>query len=169
MRRKLAVWLTLAVSAVVSTGCGSEVDLGQALTPTDVFTGWYDAGVRDGRNRLVPSISFRLMNRGDVPIDHVQLTVSFWRDGDDGEWESLEVLGIGGEAVPPGASTAPILVHAQVAYTLEQPRAELFANSLFRDTTAKVFAKRGGRIAPIGEFRLERRILPHVAEAAARP
>ena len=70
--------------------------------------------------------------------------------------------------VPPGASTEPILVRAGVGYTLEQPRAELFTHSAYKDAVVKLFAKRGGQIVALGEHKIERRILPHVA-ASARP
>jgi hypothetical protein len=49
-------------------------------------------------------------------------------------------------------------------YTIAQPRNELFTHSDFKDFTAKVFAKREGKIVPLGEFTLEHRILPHVDE-----
>ena len=39
-----------------SISCGPRVDLKQALQVTDVSTGWFDAGIVDGKNKLVPSI-----------------------------------------------------------------------------------------------------------------
>ena len=58
------VMLTVCSSAA----CTQEVDLKQALQVTDVTTGWFDAGIVDGKNKLVPSITFRLRNsiRQDV-------------------------------------------------------------------------------------------------------
>ena len=46
------------------TGCGGpRVDLGTALEVEDITTGWLDVGVDDyGRNKLVPTLSFRLSN-----------------------------------------------------------------------------------------------------------
>jgi len=145
-----------------AAGCGPQLDLSK-LEPTEILSGYYDDGVKDGLNRLLPSISFRLKNNDALPASQVQLTVSFWRDGDDGEKDSLEIAGIGGEEVPQGGMIPPILVRAKVGYTLEQPRDELFTHSLFRDFTARIFAKRGGKIVPIGQFRIDRRVLPHVA------
>jgi hypothetical protein len=159
--------IVLALLLVGAASCGPQLDLAK-LEPTEIFTGYYDDGVKDGLNRLLPSITFRLKNNDAVPASQVQLTVSFWRDGDDGEKDSLEVEGIGNEAVAQGASSPAILVRAKVGYTLEQPRDELFSHSQFKDFTAKLFAKRGGKIVPIGQFRIDRRILPHVG-AAPRP
>jgi hypothetical protein len=156
-----------AALCLLALSCGPRIDLATALSVTDTFSGWYDYGVVDGLNKLVPSITFRLRNVGAVSVNEVQLTVSFWKDGDDGEWDSKEVTGIGAEPVEPGASSDPVLVRSEAGYTLEQARSELFTHSQFRDVTAKVFAKRDGKIVPLGEFKLERRILPHTLPSAA--
>jgi len=162
MRRAHSIALVMLLLAGAA-GCG-QLDLSK-LEPTDIFSGYYDDGVKDGLNRLLPSISFRLKNNGAVPASEVQLTVSFWRDGDDGELDSLEIAGIGAQEVPQGGTTAPILVRAKVGYTLD-PRDELFTHSGFRDFTARIFAKRGGKIVPIGQFRIGRSVLAHVAASA---
>jgi hypothetical protein len=157
MSRRFLQVLT-GVALVASTSCGPRIDL-SSLEVTETFTGWYDNGVKDGKNHLVPSLSFRLKNTGTVPATHVQLTISFWMDGDDGEYDGREVVGITGTPVPPGASTEPILVRAAHGYTLEQPRAELFTHSGFRDVTARILAKRDGRIVRIGEVKIDRRLI----------
>jgi hypothetical protein len=80
------------------------------------------------------------------------------------------VLGIGSEPMPPGAKSAsPIMVRAGVGYTLEGPRSELFAHSLFRDFTVKVLAKRGGKIVRIADVKIDRRLIPRLTEIAGRP
>lgn len=165
MRQHLLVATMLGLLAAVSAGCGASVDLSK-LAVTETFTGWYDNGVKDGRNHLVPSVSFRLQNTGTSPASEVQLTVSFWRDGDDGEWDGKEVRGLGSDALAPGASSSPILVRAEHGYTLEQPRAELFTHSSFKDVTARILAKRDGRIVRIGEVRIDRRIIPRLSANA---
>ena len=162
---RLGYAIVLAVLLAGAAGCGPQLDLAK-LEATDVFTGYYDNGIKSGLNHLVPSISFRLKNNDTAPASEVQLTVSFWRDGDDGELDSLEVAGIGSEPVVQGSATPAILVRAKTGYTLEQPRDELFSHSQFKDFTAKIFAKRGGKIVPIGQFRIDRRILPHVSASA---
>lgn len=161
----LSVLTTLLVSAV---GCTPNIDLSKALAVTDVFSGWYDFGVVDGKNKLVPSISFRLQNVGDVPVRRVQVMVSFWQDGADGDLESREVTGIGADDVAPGQSGEPVLVRSSVGYTIEQPRNELFTHSMFKDFTVKLFAKRAGKIVPLGEYKVERRIIPQTS-ARSRP
>ncbi|HVW04318.1 MAG TPA: hypothetical protein VHB78_04880 [Vicinamibacterales bacterium] len=166
MRTRFAACL-LAVALVASGGCGLGVDLEKALSVTDVTSGWYDFGLVGGLNKMVPQVSFRLKNVAEKPITQVQLIVSFWQDGADGELDSKNVDGIGSTAVTPGNATDAIMVRSDTGYTLEQPRNELFTNSQFKDFTAKVFAKRDGKIVRLGEFKIERRLLPHV-DAALR-
>jgi hypothetical protein len=152
--------LVLALVVGASSSC-TRIDLARSLSVVEVFGGYYDVGIVNGLNKLVPSVTFKLRNTGTVPITGVQLLVSFWQDGADGELDSREVRGIGSDAVEPGATTDPILVRSATGYTLEQPRAELFTHRMFKDVVVKIFAKRAGEIVPIGEFRIERRILPH--------
>ena len=161
-------WQVLAVGLafVSSASCGPRVDLSK-LAVTDTFTGWYDNGIKDGKNHLVPSLSFRLQNNGEAPASYVQLTVSFWMKDADGNYDEREVSGIGGTAVPPGGTSEPILVRATLGYTLEGPRADLFSHSQFRDVTARVVAKRDGRPVRIGEVAIDRRLIPHSVQSNA--
>jgi len=156
------VWLTGAPS------CGPRVDLAQAVTVTDVFSGYYDVGVVAGENKLVPSITFRLKNVAPDPISSVQLTVAYWADGSDGENESLLVRGVGDAGLEPNASTAPITVRGSYGFTTPGARADIFTHSMYRDYTAKVFAKQGGKIVRLGEFKIDRRIIPHASGEAGR-
>lgn len=161
MTRLLGVLvLALAISGV---GC-RRVELDKVLTVTDVFTGWYYLGMIDGLNKVVPSFSFRLTNGGDAPVSRVQLLVSFWPQGADGELDSKQVTGIGADALAPGASTDPILVRSETGYTLEQPKDELFMHSEFKDFSVKLFARRDGQLVPLGEFPIERRIIPSTTQ-----
>ena len=166
MLRNCRQTLVIGLALLASASCGQRVDL-STLAVTDTFTGWYDNGIKDGKNHLVPSLSFRLKNNGQTPVTYVQLTVSFWLKGDDGEYDGREVTGIGNTAMPPGGTSEPILVRAAYGYTLDQPRAELFSHSQFRDVTARVIAKRDGRLTRIGEVAIDRRLIPHAAQSAA--
>jgi hypothetical protein len=163
MKRGFALSLVAAI-VFAGSGCSQEIDLAKALTVAEVSSGWYDAGVVNGLNKLVPSISFRVQNVGDVPVRRVLMLVSFWPEGADGDLESREVT-VGAEGIAPGESSESALVRSSVGYTLEQPRAELFTHSGFKDFTVKLFAKRAGRIVPLGEYKVERRIIP---QATAR-
>ena len=162
MKFRFVAVLLAGLLVCAEAGCGPAPDLTK-LELTDTFTGWYDFGVAAGENKLVPSVSFRLKNNGSVPVDSVQLTVSFWVEGGDGEKDSSEVRGIGTESVAPGASSEAVLVRSTVGYTTPGARAEIFTHSQFKDWVAKLFAKRGGKIVPIGELKIDRRIIPQTA------
>ena len=158
---KLLGVLVLAIS-LLGGGC-SQVDLSKALSVTEVFTGYHHVGAVDGLNKMVPSFAFKLQNVGDAAVSRVQVMVGFWQVGGDGlELDSKQVEGIGAEALEPRASTQPILVRSEKGYTLsiEAPREQMFENDLFQDVLVKVFARRDGRLVPLGEFPIERRIIP---------
>jgi hypothetical protein len=160
--------LGLVVGLSIASACAKQAEISK-LSVTDVLSGWYDNGIKDGKNQLVPSISFRLKNGDEAPATYVDLTVSFWQKGADGESDSSEVQGIGSAPVAPGSASPPILVRSNFGYTIEQPRAELFTHSQFKDFTVKIFAKRADKIVPLGEFPIERRILEHVTQTAGKP
>ena len=164
MTRAPVLALAVVLLLTPTTACGPGVDLTKALEVTDLLTGYYDDGVKDGKNHLVPSISFRLHNKETTKsIGPVQLSVSFWKAGEDGEWDSVVVQGISGKGLAAGASTDSILVRGTVGYNLEGARADLFTHSKFKDVTAKLFASQAGDIVPIGQFKLDHTIIPHLS------
>ena len=165
-RRRGPVAVLAALLLALAAGnaaCGPEVDLSQALEVTEVFSGYYDDGIKNGSNHLLPSITFRLHNRTASSIRSVELMLGFWAEGADGELDNVLTHGIAGSALPGGASTDQITVRTTVGYAQEGPRAELFNHRLFRDVTAKMFAKHGGKLYRLGEFKVERRLIPHAS------
>jgi hypothetical protein len=156
--------LAVVMAATVSVACGPTVDLGNSVAVTEVFSGWYDNGIKDGKNHLLPSISFRIRNTGPHPLTNVRMTIGFWLE-DGRELDSKDVQAIGNQPLAPGATSEPVLVRGETGYTLEQPRAEFFMHGDFRDGLAKLFARRSGHIVPLGEFRLDRQILPNTGPA----
>lgn len=153
----------LAVGLVVPLAACSEaaIDLTQTLKVTDVITGWYDAGiVEGGKNKLVPSISFRLTNVGSAPVRSVQVMLSFRRVGEAEEWGSAFAKAIGPEGLAPGASTSPIVQRSGLGYTGEQPRAQMLQHSQFIDARVELFAKHGSaNWIKMGEFKIDRQLL----------
>lgn len=154
--------LTLAAAACAAASCGGPpIDLTKAVKVTDVVTGWYDAGVVEGqKNKLVPSISFRLTNVGTAPVSSVYVTVSFRVIGDEQELGSSYVKAVGPEGLAGGASTAPLVARSSFGYTGEQPRNQMLQHSQFVDARVSLFAKSGS--APpvkIGEFKVDRQLL----------
>ena len=71
-----AICFALLILAV-TTACGPSVDYKQALEVTDLSGGWYDFGIVDGKNKLVPSVSFRVRKKADAPIRSLSINVHF--------------------------------------------------------------------------------------------
>src|SRR3954468_20170036 len=74
------------VAAFRFARCGRDFDVEKTVKITDVHTGWYDAGIQDGKNKLVPSVSFKLQNLSDAPVDSVQVNAIFRRVGETEAW-----------------------------------------------------------------------------------
>jgi hypothetical protein len=161
MHRRPFSTIPLAVILLATAGCGPGVNLQEALTVTDVITGYYDNGFKDGKQHFVPSISFRLRNQADQNVASLQLTYDFWKAGEDGPFDSGLIRAVDSSGIEPGATSNPITLRGSVGYTLEVLPADFFTHSLFKDATVKIFAKRSGQIAALGEFKIERRLLPH--------
>ena len=106
MTRRTAAFLVLAFAAVVLNGCTSSVDLKQALQVTDVSTGWFDAGVVDGKNKLVPSITFKLKNTSSAKLSSVSLNLTYTFAGDQEHTDDVYVQRVDFE----GQETQPITV-----------------------------------------------------------
>ncbi|HYN09138.1 MAG TPA: hypothetical protein VES67_17280 [Vicinamibacterales bacterium] len=165
---RTALVLLLVLSGAGAAAC-TTIDLSKTLQVTDVQSGWYDNGVKEGKNHLVPQITFRLKNVSSEPINSVQLTVSYWKDGEDGMTDEVLLQGISSTELAPGASTEPIKARSPVGYTQEGARADLFTHSQFKDMTARIFAKRGGTLYRMGEFKIERKLIPTEQRDTPRP
>jgi len=156
------VALLVAGTAVSAASCaGPPVDLAKALKVTDVVTGWYDAGIlADGRNKLVPSISFRLTNVGTSPVSSVYVTLSFRVIGDEQELGSSYIKAVSYDGLAAGASTGPMVARSSFGYAGEQPRNQMLGHSDFVDAQVSLFAK-SGSAAPvkIGEYKIDRQLL----------
>ena len=165
MPRRLPGLLVLAIGLAGAAGCTGDLDLKQALVVTDMFSGYYDNGIKDGQIHLVPSITFRLKNQSAQTVPGIEIDIAFWAEGKDGEMDSVSVRALA-NGLPAGASSDSLTVKSKIGFTLAGTRDDFFGHSLFKDVTARMFAKRSGRIFPLGEFKMERRIIPH---AGARP
>ena len=160
--RHPGVRITALVALVLGAAtCGPSIDLRQDLQVADTATGWFDAGIVGGKNKLVPSISLVLKNASDHEVNSVQLNLAFWRKGEDGEFDgAFLATAIDRTGLATGAQTPTITLRGSVGYTGEQPRAEMLQHRLFVDVTARLFVKRGS--SPwvlLGEFPIERRLL----------
>ena len=65
-------------STLLVLGCSAPpVDLKQAQQIDVVATGWYDAGIVDGKNKLVPTVSFTVKTISDRNLVSLQMLASF--------------------------------------------------------------------------------------------
>jgi hypothetical protein len=166
--RALVVIVAVAGALLPSVACNS-VDLSKSLSVTPVLSGYYDDGLLDGWSHLLPNLAFRIKNTGSVPVSAgVRVTVSFWFVGDDGENDSIVLAGLE-HALAPGDETTVITARAPHGFRLEGARADFFQHSRFKDMTAKVFVERRGTIYRLGEFPIDRQIIPHASSTSGHP
>ena len=179
--------LALAVVFAPLAGCGgASLDVGRALSVEDLTTGWLDVGFDEfGRNKLVPTISFRLANVSSEQVRTLQLNGVFRRcvvsdegqsdiasdlspadpvagtcAGEIQEWGSSFLRAVGREGLEPGQSTEPFTMESRLGYTGEQPRLEMLQHRQFVDVKAELFVKQGsGQWVKLGEHSVERQLL----------
>lgn len=131
---------------LLAVGCSPGIDLKQTAKIEPVVSGWFDAGVtEDGKNKLVPSVSFTLTNTGQQAWGPVQVNCIFRRVGDTEEWSTVLVTGntAGVNGLAPGATSPPIVVRSPNGYTGTEPRADILQNKLFVDAKVEIFGKAG--------------------------
>jgi hypothetical protein len=155
--------LMLAVFAVVGAaacGSGSSVPITELVEPVDVRTGWFDAGVENGMNKLLPTVTLTLKNVSSEPVANVQLNAVIRRVGEAEEWGGAFQKVVGMEGIPPGGTTKPIVLRSNLGYTGIEPRAQMLKNSQFVDAHVQVFAKHGGDPwTKLGEWQIAREML----------
>jgi hypothetical protein len=160
LRRLLPAFLLLA--SVALPACTTRtIDLPKALEVTDVSTGYFDAGIINGNNKIVPTISIRLKNRDSQAIASVQMLARFSQVGDTQELGSGPyVRAIGPEGLAPGQTGSPVVMKIDVGYTSEAPRAQMFTHSQFKDVRVEIFAKFAAQDwAKMGEYQVARQLL----------
>ncbi len=148
---------SLALAAGVGCERANPVDL---LEPIDVVTGWYDAGIVEGKNKLVPSVSLKLRNKSPNPVSSVQINAVFRRVGEEQGWGEHFGWAIQRNALPAGATTEPLVLRSQLGYTGEQPRAQMLQNKEFVDAKVEIFLRQGSQVwAKLAEFQVSRQLL----------
>jgi len=178
--------LGLVLAGVLAGGCGASLDARTALAVADVTTGWLDVGLDElGRNKLVPTISFRLRNVSDERIRTLQLNGVFRRcqpapagggapssdvvpagpaagtcAGEDQEWGNAFVRAVGRDGLDPGAAAGPFTMESGLGYTGEQPRLEMLRHRDFVDVKVEIFVKhRADPWTRLSEHPIDRQLL----------
>jgi len=145
------------------------VDLKQALKISDQVTGYHDAGVVDGRNKIVPTVTFRLTKNTTDSLRPLSLNVAFKKLPPAGtavapgspaeeDWDEKYV-----QSVPfDGNQTAPLTFQASAGFTADPPqtRADMLKNKFFQDVRVHVFAKHSAsQWVEIASFDVPRQLL----------
>jgi hypothetical protein len=160
--------LAIAVRSAVLAACllgpactGRTVDLAKELQMVDVTTGWFDAGIVEAKkNKLVPTIAFRLKNVGPGEIGSVQVNAVFRRKGEQDNWGDAFAVAVPSGGLASQATSNSIVLRSQLGYTGEQPRAEMLSHSEFLDAYVEVFGKHGAaNWVKLGQFDIRRQLL----------
>jgi hypothetical protein len=132
----------LVLSIAVAISCGSNVDLQKALRVERLSTGWIDAGVVNGQHKIVPAATFTLKNVSNQKRGLVQVNAVFRQVNDSAEWSSAFVPAAANE-LPPGASSATIVVKGEKGYTGADPPDVMLKNAQFVDAKVEIYVKSG--------------------------
>jgi hypothetical protein len=151
----------LCLLALVCAGCGPDVDLTKALQVEIVSTGWFDAGVANGQNKLVPTVSFKMKNVSDQKLSALQVNARFSRGNEPEEWGNGFLPSVGPGGLAPGTTTSVLTIKSQLGYTgSDQSRAEMLQNSQFVDAKVELAAKYGGtQWKRLGEYPIARQLI----------
>ena len=153
MRRILIAAVTLLLAA-----CSQPVDLKSSLQVTDLATGWFDAGVVDGKNKLVPSLTFRLQNTSEADLPYVSMNIVFRNLVINETHEEVFK-----QRVPfTGKQTELLTVRAQNGAVGEPPqsRQEMLQNSNFQDMEAVILVRQSAsQWVELQRVRIERQLV----------
>jgi hypothetical protein len=163
-RRFSGASLLLVALAASAASCNRSVDIKQALEVVDVSSGWYDAGIVEGKNKIVPSVTFKLRKKPGADLSVIALNIAFRyvpAPGSNVEepWEDFFVQRA---EFKNGNETDPLVVRLPNGYTGEPPqsRLEMLKNSQFRDVRARIFAKySASQWVEIGAVDVQRQLL----------
>jgi hypothetical protein len=156
---RASLWVVF-LAAIATVSCGPTVDLTKGLQVVDVSTGWWDAGIVNGQNKLVPSVTFKFKNVSNQKLDILQANVVFRRVTEDKEWGSTFVKITGTEGLAPGATSESQTVKSQLGYTGSEPRQQMLANAQFVDAKIQIFAKYGSiQWQKVGEYTVPRTLI----------
>jgi len=145
VRRRVLSGTAALFAALVLAACSPSVDIKQNVEMTGATSGWYDAGIVGGKNKIVPSVSFRLKKKPDANVDALALNVVFRHPPAAGstsaeDWDEVFI-----QRAPfrDANETEVLTIRPNAGYTGDPPqsRQDILQHSQFRDVRAHVFAK----------------------------
>jgi hypothetical protein len=119
----LAAFLPLALT---STACSRAVDIKQTFKIIDLQGGYFDAGVVNGKNKLIPTVLFRIEKNIDEAVRPVSVNVLFKKIVPDGEeeWDDVFLQRV---EFTEGNRTPALTVRPEAGVTGAEPRSVLRA------------------------------------------
>ena len=112
----------------------------------------------DGKNKLVPSLTFRLRNVSDTDLDTAALNIVFKFIDSGQEHDSIFVQRVPFE----NTQTEPITIRSQTGFTGDPPqsRADMLKNSYFRDIDAVILVRQtAAQWLELHRIRIERQLI----------
>jgi hypothetical protein len=159
-RLAVSAGIVLLVSAaLLQVGCGpKEPDIKTALQVTDDVSGWFDAGIVNGQNKLVPTLSFKVKNVADRPVTYVSFNIVFKVVGDQQVLGESYLRGV--DSLAPGQTSTDFVGRSQLGYTSPEPRTQMLQHSQFKDVEAEVFAKHASEnFVSLGKYTIKRQLI----------
>lgn len=162
LSRRLPV-VAILLPLVLVGGCGSTtIDVAAVIKVGNLTTGWFDVGIVDGQNKLVPSASFTVTNAGSEKLGALQVFSVFRFQGEQEELGSALIILRGQDALGPSATSKPLSVRGNWGFSGLQPRAQMLAHKDFKDARVEIFAKYGaGQFVKLTEAVVARQLITH--------
>ena len=161
------------VTALFLTSCdGASDEAVASLEPLEVVTGWYDDGIiQGGKNKLVPSVTMKLRNKGGRELKSVQVNAIFRRVGEQEMWGEYFGWAIPrAEPLPAGAETKTLVMRSTLGYTGDQPRMQMLQNREFVDAKVEIYLKQGSKVlTKLAEYTIQRQLLTKSTAEPAAP
>jgi len=113
------------VAALFSMSCdGASDEAVASLEPLEVVTGWYDDGIiQGGKNKLVPSVTMKLRNKGAKELKSIQINAIFRRVGEQEMWGEYFGWAVPrSEPLPAGAAIEDVSLK-KITVTIRYPTA----------------------------------------------
>lgn len=131
-----------AAGLLGSAACSSPVDIQRTFTVADLAGGYFDGGIVDGKNRLLPGATFRIEKKTDAAVGTFAVNVIFKKIVGNGEEEFDDVF-LQRVEFSDGNRTQPLTVRADTGITGDAPqsRAEMLQRADFPDMRAVIYIK----------------------------
>ena len=166
--RRVALAFILGL-AFLPAGCSAPVDLKQVLQLEDISGGYRDAGIVEGRNKVIPSITFRLKKATDRSLNPLSLNVAFKKLPPPGitpppgspteeDWDEAYSANVKFN----GNDTGLLTYKINAGYTGDPPqsRADILKNTHFQDVRVHIFAKHSSsQWTEIGQYTIPRQLI----------